>query len=184
MTDLHPGLTIALRLSVPGDKIFIPEVIEPDERLPKDLVALRKFAYLMDEAVPVPGTRRRVGLDAGLSLIPGIGEAIGAFLSAWIIVGALRHRVPGPRIARMVFYVLLDTIIGAIPVVGTVFDWLFEENVMNINALLLYRDRSRPPRSTGAILGVATLVLIIIAIVATLVVIGSFLIVIWLANQR
>jgi len=171
-------------MSVPADKIHIPEVIEPDEKLPRDLVALRKFAYLMDEAVPVPGTRRRVGLDAGLSLIPGVGEAIGAFLSAWIIVGALRHRVPGPRIARMVFYVLLDTIIGAIPVVGTVFDWLFEENVMNINALLLYRDRSRPPRSITAIFGIATVVLIVIAIAATLVVIGPLLAVIWLANQR
>jgi hypothetical protein len=169
---------------VPSDKVFIPEVMEPDERLPRDLVALRKFAYLMDEAVPVPGTRRRVGIDAGLSLIPGVGEAIGAFLSAWIIFGALRHRVPARRIARMVFYVLLDTVVGAIPIVGTVFDWLFEENVMNINALLLYRDRSRPPRSTGAILGTAIAIIIVIAIAAIGVIIGAFLAVIWLANQR
>ncbi len=169
---------------MPSDKVLIPEVIEPDEKLPKDLVALRKFAYLMDEAVPVPGTRRRVGLDAGLSLIPGVGEAIGAFLSAWIIFGALRHRVPAPRIARMVFYVLLDTVVGAIPILGTVFDWLFEENVMNINALLLYRDRSRPPRSTGAILGTAIAIILLIAIVAIAVIIGAFLAVIWLANQR
>ena len=52
-------------MSVPERKVIIPEVIEPDEKLPRDLVALRKFAYLMDEAVPVPGTRRRVGLDPG-----------------------------------------------------------------------------------------------------------------------
>ena len=77
---------------MPQSKVIIPEVIEPDEKLPRDLVALRKFAYLMDEAVPVPGTRRRVGLDAGLSLIPGVGEAIGAFLSAWIIVGEMDVR--------------------------------------------------------------------------------------------
>jgi hypothetical protein len=171
-------------LSVPDRKILIPEVIEPDEKLPRDLVALRKFAYLMDEAVPVPGTRRRVGLDAGLSLIPGVGEAIGAILSAWIIFGALRHRVPTPRIARMVFYVLIDTVLGSIPIIGTVFDWLFEENVMNINALLLYRDRSRPPRSTGAMLGVAVAVSIIITIVAVLVMIGPLMLIVWLANQR
>ena len=35
--------------------LFIPEVIEPDEKLPPDLVALRKFAYLMDEAASTPG---------------------------------------------------------------------------------------------------------------------------------
>lgn len=169
---------------MPSDKVFIPEVIEPDEKLPRDLVALRKFAFLMDEAVPVPGTRRRVGLDAGLSLIPGVGEAIGALLSAWIIFGALRHRVPAPRIARMVFYVLIDALLGSIPVVGTIFDWLFEENVMNINALLLYRDRARPPRSLGAILGMAVLVSIIITIIAILAAIGPIFLIVWLANQR
>ena len=169
---------------MPAAKIFIPEVIEPDEKLPRDLVALRKFAYFMDEAVPIPGTRRRVGLDAGLSLIPGVGEAIGAFLSAWIIFGALRHRVPGTRVARMVFYVLIDTVLGSVPVVGTIFDWLFEENVMNINALLLYRDRTRPPRTTGAILGVAVAISIVITIVAVLVVIGPLFLIVWLANQR
>ena len=169
---------------MPSAKILIPEVIEPDEKLPRDLVALRKFAFLMDEAVPVPGTRRRIGLDAGLSLIPGVGEAIGAFLSAWIIFGALRHRVPSVRIARMVFYVLIDTVLGSIPVIGTVFDWLFEENVMNMNALLAYRDRSRPPRSTSAILGVAVAISIVITLIAILAMIGPVFLIIWLANQR
>jgi len=169
---------------VPATKVIIPEVFEPDERLPRDLVALRKFAYLMDEAVPVPGTRRRVGLDAGLSLIPGIGEAIGAFLSAWIIFGALRHRVPAARVARMVFYVLIDTVLGSIPVIGTIFDWLFEENLMNINALLRYRDRARPPRSFGAIFGAASLIMIVIAAAAFAVVTALLFAVIWMANQR
>ena len=169
---------------MPQAKVFIPEVIEPDEKLPRDLVALRKFAYFMDEAVPIPGTRRRVGLDAGLSLIPGIGEAVGALLSAWIIVGALRHRVPFPRVARMVFYVLLDTVVGAVPILGTIFDWLFEENVMNINALLRYRDRARPPRSVAAIFGGASLVIIIIGIVAFFVVNALLFAILWIANQR
>jgi hypothetical protein len=177
-------MRLALPLSVADSKVFIPEVIEPDEKLPRDLVALRKFAYFMDEAVPIPGTGRRVGLDAGLSLIPGLGEVIGAFLSAWIIIGALRHRVPLARVTRMVFYVLLDTVIGAIPILGTIFDWLFEENVMNINALLRYRDRSRPPRSTGSIFGAATIVIITIAVVAILVVNALLLAIVWIANQR
>src|SRR2546421_3129296 len=90
-----------------------PGVFEPDENLPADLVALRRFAYLMDEAVPIPGTKKRVGVDAGLSLIPGVGEIIGALLSAWIIVGALRHRVPMMRIVRMVIYILLDMTLGS-----------------------------------------------------------------------
>ena len=58
---------------------LIPEVIEP-EALPRDLEALRRFAYLMDEAVAIPGTRRRVGIDAALGLIPGVGDAIGGLM--------------------------------------------------------------------------------------------------------
>src|SRR2546430_3213442 len=87
-----------------------------------------KFAYLMDEAVPVPGTGRRVGLDAGLSLIPGIGEAVGAILSAWILVGALGHRVPITPVTRMVVYVLIHTLLGAIPILVPIFDLPLEEN--------------------------------------------------------
>jgi len=56
--------------------------------------------------------------------------------------------------------------------------------VMNINALLLYRDRTRPPRTTGAILGVAVAISIVITIVAVLVVIGPLFLIVWLANQR
>lgn len=161
-----------------------PEVIEPDEKLPADLVALRKFAYFMDEAVPIPGTKRRVGLDAGLSLIPGVGEVAGGVLSAWIIVGALRHRVPIARVTRMVVYVLLDVSIGSIPVIGTIFDWLFEENVINLKSLLRYRDRARPPRSVGQVAGAAVVVVLIIVAVALLIVAALVAAAIWLIHQR
>jgi len=163
---------------------IIPEVVEPDESLPPDLVALRRFAYLMDEAVPIPGTRRRVGVDAGLSLIPGVGEVVGGALSAWIIVGALRHRVPIRRVMRMVSYVVLDMTVGSIPVLGTIFDWLFEENVMNMETLLRYRDRRQPPRSFGEIAGTATIILAIILATALIVIAGIAAVAIWLIQQR
>jgi hypothetical protein len=163
---------------------LIPEVIEPDEKLPPDLVVLRRFAYFMDEAVPIPGTKKRVGLDAGLSLIPGVGEIIGALLSAWIIVGALRHRVPMPRILRMVIYVLLDMLLGSIPIAGTIFDWLFEENVINLNSLILHRDRTRPPRSLGSIAGAAIAIFVIILGVAFFIAAGMIALIIWIASKR
>jgi hypothetical protein len=163
---------------------IIPEVIEPDEKLPPDLVVLRRFAYFMDEAVPIPGTKKRVGLDAGLSLLPGVGEIIGGILSAWIIVGALRHRVPMPRILRMVIYILLDMILGSVPIAGTIFDWLFEENVINLNSLILHRDRTKPPRSFGAIAGAAIAIVAIILGVAFLIAAGMIALIIWVASKR
>jgi hypothetical protein len=169
--------------SVPPDKVHIPDVIEPDEKLPQDLVALRRFARFMDEAFTIPGTRFHVGADALLGLIPGIGDVIGGVLSTWIIAGALRHRVPGRVIVRMVFNVVLDLLLGAVPVAGDVFDFLYEENMKNMRLLEKYRDRRRPPRSTAGIALVITLIVLFVICVAAGLFIGVIALILWIAGQ-
>jgi hypothetical protein len=169
---------------VVADKVHIAEVVEPEEKLPQDLIALRRFAYLMDQAFPVPGTNIRIGLDAALGLIPGIGDVMGALLSTWIIAGALRHRVRASVILRMVLNISIDLIFGAIPVAGDVFDFLYEENMKNMRLLEKHRDRTRPPRHTSEI------ALILVAIIAFLVLLALTMVVlviagaIWLIGKR
>jgi hypothetical protein len=170
--------------SMAGPKLFIPEVIEPDETLPPDLLALRRFAMLMDEAVAIPGTGRRVGLDAALGLIPGVGDVIAGLLSAWIVIGALRHRVPMPKVLRMLVNILIDIIVGAVPFLGDVFDFFFEENMMNMRLLMQYRDRRRPPRSFAQIGGAAALVVGVILFVAVGAVAAVIAAIVWLIGQR
>ncbi len=123
----------------------------PPAPLPRDLVALQRFAVLMDEQFAIPGIGTRIGLDALIGFVPGIGDAGGALLSSWIILGALRHRVPAVHILRMVLNVALDTVVGAVPVLGDIFDILFKENVDNVSLILRYRDPTRPPRSAVGI---------------------------------
>lgn len=159
-------------------------MVEPDEKLPKDLVALRRFAYFMDEAFSVPGTRFRVGFDALLGLIPGVGDVIGGVMSGWIIVGALRHRVPAWIIARMVFNVLVDLTFGAVPLAGDVFDFLYEENMMNMRLLEKHRDRRRPPRSTAEIALIAGLILFVITAFAIGVAVLAIALILWLIGKR
>jgi hypothetical protein len=158
--------------------------LRPEEVLPPDLLALQRFATLMDEAVAIPGTNRRVGLDAALGLIPGVGDVIAGVLSAWIIIGALRHRVPMRRVVRMLINILLDIIVGAVPILGDIFDFLFEENMMNMRLLMQYRDASRPPRSIGQIFGVAAMFIGIIICVALGVLAAGVAGIIWLAGKR
>jgi hypothetical protein len=146
----------------------------PAEPLPRDLVALQRFAILMDEQFQIPGLGTRIGLDALLGFVPGIGDAGGALLSSWIILGALRHHVPAIHILRMLLNVALDTMVGAVPVLGDIFDILFKENVDNVALILRYRDPTRPPRSAvGIWLAAASIALFLIALfLATLLAVG------------
>lgn len=141
---------------------IIPEVLEPEEDLPADLVALKALAVLLDKAFVVPGTKRRVGIAPIIGLLPGVGDAIGAILSTWIVVGALRHRVSARKIVRMVLNIIVDAAIGTIPVIGDIFDFLFQENLSNVEILLRHRDRGRPPRTTAQISAIAIGILIAI----------------------
>ena len=139
----------------------------PPGSLPKDLVALQKFAVLMDEQFAIPLIGTRIGLDALIGFVPGVGDAGGALLSSWIILGALRHHVPAIHILRMVLNVALDTMVGAVPVLGDIFDILFKENVDNVALILRYRDPTRPPRSAiGIWLAAASIALFLATLLA------------------
>jgi len=174
----------ALTLRIMRSVIHIPDVIEPDDKLPRDLVALRHFARWMDEAFQIPGTRIRVGADALIGLIPGIGDVIGALLSTWIVVGALRYRVGPWVILRMIGNIVIDLVFGAVPVAGDVFDFLYEENVKNMRLLEKHRDRRRPPRSFAAIAFWAIAIAMFVSFLATSIVLALLWLVFALIGQR
>jgi hypothetical protein len=144
----------------------VPEVVD-EEPLPPDLQALVRLARLLDAAVGIPGTKRRVGLDPLLGLVPGIGDAISMVLSLSIVHGALRHRVPGSKVGRMVCNLLLDASVGSVPLLGDLFDALFTANTSNVKLLLAHRDRTRAPRTSGEVAGILSLVaLLVFAVLA------------------
>jgi hypothetical protein len=66
------------------------------------------------------------------------------------------------RVANMVFIVLADLAFGAVPLIGDVFDWLFESNMINLNSLLRHFDDTRPPRTTRELAASGLLVMFII----------------------
>ena len=74
-----------------------------------------RFAEWMDTRWRIPGTRRRLGLDALLGLVPGIGDALSLALSSYLIGQAWRYYLPKRVLLRMGWNVLLDTAIGTVP---------------------------------------------------------------------
>jgi uncharacterized protein DUF4112 len=80
-----------------------------------------------------PGTNVRFGLDVGL--VPGIGDIITTAMSLYIVHEARELGAPGHLIARMLANVALDGIIGAVPLIGDVFDVLWRANRRNMRLL-------------------------------------------------
>jgi len=89
-----------------------------------------------------------LGLDPILGLIPGIGDAAGAVLAAWILVEAFRMGASRATLARMAGNVALDAGLGAIPVLGDIFDFAWKANLRNVT--LLERHLAGPAQARRA----------------------------------
>lgn len=96
---------------------------------------VRRLANTMDSAFRIPGTQWRIGVDALVGLIPGVGDAASAAASAWIILEARRIGVPKRTQWRMLGNLLLDTVIGSIPLFGDLFDAGYKANVRNADLI-------------------------------------------------
>ncbi|HKG21203.1 MAG TPA: DUF4112 domain-containing protein [Blastocatellia bacterium] len=97
---------------------------------------LDRLSYILDRSIRVPGTDLRFGVDPIISfLFPFAGDAIGAMLSAYIVLVSVRYGLPKGVIARMVFNVGADFAIGSIPFVGDLFDFAWKSNDKNMRLL-------------------------------------------------
>jgi hypothetical protein len=89
-----------------------------------------RLARIMDSAVTLP-ILGRVGLDAVLDLIPVFGNFAGAAVSLTLITRTLQFGPPPSLVSRMLSNVLVDLILGAIPLVGPLADLWFKANERN-----------------------------------------------------
>jgi hypothetical protein len=96
---------------------------------------LSSLANLLDNSIRIPGTGMRVGLDAVIGLIPGIGDAAGGVMSAYIVLQAAWLGTPVTVLLRMLLNVAIESVIGVIPVVGDLFDAGWKANLRNLALL-------------------------------------------------
>jgi Domain of unknown function (DUF4112) len=123
----------------------LPEVGAHHPRLQR----LRALGRLLDNALPIPGTRRRIGLDGIIGLVPVAGDAVGALLSGYILLQAARIGVPKTTLLRMFGNVLFDTLVGEVPVLGDLFDFGFKSNARNLALIEAHVARPAEARSAS-----------------------------------
>ena len=133
--------------------------------VPPELQRLKRLSRLLDSAIGIPGTRYRFGLDPIVGLVPGIGDAIGAIFSTYIIFRAARLGASNAILTRMIGNVAVDTIVGEIPLLGDLFDVGFQSNIRNVS--LIERHVHRPAaakaqsRRVLVVLGIVLLALLV-----------------------
>src|SRR4051812_39625802 len=142
------------------------EVLPPEERgKRKALEPLFKWlAYIMDEVIRVPGTQFRFGLDPLLGLIPGIGDTSSALVSAFALIQAVRVGVPKVLLMRMALNILVNEVVGVIPVIGDTFSFWFKSNARNYEIIKNHRLGPSPPRRSDWLFVIGILVLLVVIV--------------------
>jgi hypothetical protein len=105
---------------------------------------LERIGAIMDRAIKIPGTSLRIGLDPIIGFFfPVLGDWVGGVVSAYIVLASIRHGLPKTAIARMVFNVGVDVLLGSIPLVGDAFDFAWRPNEKNLRLLNKYATGKR-----------------------------------------
>lgn len=117
---------------------------QPIETQTATVRRLRRFSYLLDDVIRIPGTPFRFGIDPLLDLLPIGGDFLGTALSIYIVLEASRMGLPRAALVQMVTNILLDTVIGTVPVLGTVADAAWKANTKN---LVLLEEHLEVPQS-------------------------------------
>jgi hypothetical protein len=153
--------------SVEGVAVPIPRAV-PSGEAAKRLGRLRSLAWFLDRSIPIG--KWRIGVDPLIGLLPGAGDWIGALLSIYVVYEGARLGLPLRVLGRMGGNVLVETIFGAVPVLGDVFDFAWQANARNV---ALIEQNFRPGMRARGLrklwLAVLVFALVVLGLSATLI---------------
>src|SRR5438132_8096476 len=157
-------------------KILEWEVLPPEDRhRRKSAEPIFKWvALIMDRLIRIPGVKRRLGLNPLLDLVPGFGDIAAALVSVSVLVYGIRRDIPKVLLGRMALNVLINEVVGIVPIVGSIFAFWFTANTRNYDLLGEHLDTPRRSTSGDKIFVGAVLGLVVVVILAGI--IGTFLI--------
>ncbi|MEG4281765.1 DUF4112 domain-containing protein [Microcoleus sp. A006_D1] len=107
---------------------------------------LRRISHLLDNAIPIPGTRYRIGLDPILGLIPGGGDLVGSIFAGYVVFKSAQLGVPQETLIKMAANIVFDTVAGTVPVAGDLLDVTWKANVKNMELLDAHLGSPEPSK--------------------------------------
>lgn len=135
--------------SIPTEGLFdFIKAAAPSEEAA--LKRLQTIANLLDSAFTIPGTKQRVGIDAIIGLVPGVGDVATTLFSSYIVWEARNLGVSKFALTRMLTNLGIHATVGSIPVLGDVFDAFFRVNQRNMRILRRQLGRVRADASVTA----------------------------------
>jgi hypothetical protein len=143
----------------------------------RDFRQLEWIAKLMDAQFTVPGTNFKFGLDGIIGLIPGAGDISTFAVSAYLLTIMARNGASGYVMARMVLNVVVDAVVGMIPILGDLFDIAFKANMRNLK---LMKEHYVEGRHKGGAWKILVPVLLLLLIVVGGVIWGGYKLLAWL----
>lgn len=130
------------------------------------------FADLMDRRFTIPGTDIRYGIDSIIGLIPGVGDWLGGIAAMYFPVQAVYRDVSLPVIIRMFINILVDILIGSIPILGDIFDLAWKANIKNAKLLNQYQHEPKATQTKSRWLNWSVLIVLALLTVSLLILIG------------
>ncbi len=144
----------------------------PPERGGKQAVEplFRWIALVMDDFVRVPGTQFRFGLDPLIGLIPGLGDTGSAMVSAIALIQAARKGIPKIVLGRMATNILVNELVGIVPVIGDAFSFWFKSNARNYQLLKQHTAGTRKASRSDWIFVFGVLLALVVVVAVGIVV--------------
>ena len=94
---------------------------------------LEVLSQIMDNQFRIPILDWRFGMNAIVDLIPEFGDVATTIIALYILVSAVRYRVPKITLLRMALNIAIYFLVGAIPFAGYLFSVWWKPNIRNIN---------------------------------------------------
>lgn len=134
---------------------------------------MNNLAWLLDNSIRIPIINYRIGLDAIIGLIPGLGDMAGLLFSSVIVIQAIRLGAPSATLLQMVLNIAIEALIGLVPMLGDIFDATFKSNIRNMHLLNLALDYPPTGRAVNNSAGTGIIVAVIVALIGIVVLIGG-----------